>query len=214
VALHQFGEVLGAALLLTLDHDPNRGREWFAVGDAERPQRRGVDRDPGLVIGRAPSEEPAVTQVRLERWRRPFVGGTLRLHVVVGVEEHGGSLGWPRDLPDHRGVPAVQLEQPGVGASGGPQDVGGGLGAVAHDGRIEPRVPDRRDPDQAFQVGDRLRHVGRDAAGELVDVHGESAYRRVVEVPSRPRGTPGGRPRVLRGRVAPRPIRRVRRPAA
>ena len=56
---------------------------------AEDPQRGQVRRDAGLVVGRAAAVEAVAALGRLEGRRVPVGVVVLRLHVVVGVEQHG-----------------------------------------------------------------------------------------------------------------------------
>src|ERR1700727_511806 len=56
--------------------------------------------DTGFVVGAAASVESAVAFGRLERWRLPLPRIALRLHIVVGIQQHGrrtGRRGMPRD---------------------------------------------------------------------------------------------------------------------
>ena len=66
--------------------------------------------DPTLVVGGAPSVEPALALDGLERIGGPLVGWPWRLDVVVGVEKKGGSTFWRGDLGEHRRVASVRLQ--------------------------------------------------------------------------------------------------------
>ena len=95
VGAEELGQVRRAGLLLAFDED----------GDVERrlarPRLYGrhVHGDPGLVVGRAPPEQAPAAFGRLERGRVPQVGGTGRLHVMVGIEQEPGDPAGPRIVP-------------------------------------------------------------------------------------------------------------------
>ena len=124
VSLDELGQVLGGALLLALHHDLDRDR-WLA-GGKQRPDRGGVDRDPALVVGGPASVHPTVADLRQERRRLPELRVGDRLDVVMCVEEDRRRSGGARRLPEHRGMAAVELEQPDVVQPGG-----GRMSAVA-----------------------------------------------------------------------------------
>ena len=75
---------------------------------AVHPQRADVRHDPGLVVGRAATVEPAVALGRLPRRGVPVGVVVLGLDVVVGVEQHGRRARRALLLADHRRRRAVE----------------------------------------------------------------------------------------------------------
>jgi hypothetical protein len=65
-------------------------------------ERREVGGDSGLVVGGAATVEPAVPLSGLERLGIPLRGIAFRLHVMVGVEQHGGRPRGCGMAGDHR----------------------------------------------------------------------------------------------------------------
>ena len=81
-------EGAGAELLLPLEEEDDA--EVGVAGDlGERADRGEVRRDAGLVIRGAATVEAVAAQGRLEGQRVPVGVVAGRLHVVVGVEQHG-----------------------------------------------------------------------------------------------------------------------------
>ena len=76
-----------AALLLALDEDLDADGAVLAEGE----ERAGVHDDAALVVGGAAAVEAAVALGGLERRARPGLLRAGRLHVVVRVEQDGGS---------------------------------------------------------------------------------------------------------------------------
>ncbi len=97
----QVGQVLGGALLLALHDDLDRHRR-SAVGE-ERPDRRGMDRDPALVVGGAAAVHAPVPHDGLERRHVPQLRIGRRLDVVVGVQQHGRGSRRPSICPKTAG---------------------------------------------------------------------------------------------------------------
>ncbi len=99
-----------------------------------------------LVVDGAASEEPPVANLRLERGRGPEIERLRRLHVVVTVDQDGGSIfARAAILAEYDGVPGGLLDldiEPRVPHAlgqpfGGPAGVGIVLGAGAHAGDAE-----------------------------------------------------------------------------
>ena len=105
-------KVLGRAFLLALHDDLDRTRER-TVG-TYRAQRRGVDHDPALVVGRSASEQPPVGDRGLKGGLAQSSGIGRRLYVVVRVQQDGGPIGRSRNGAEDGRVPALDLEQVGV----------------------------------------------------------------------------------------------------
>ena len=138
---HERLEPAGALLLGALDH------ELQVHGDvvAERPQRQQVHDDVALAVGRAPAVPAPVGLGEHERRRAP--GGVVerRLHVVVGVQQHGRGIRIAAGPRTDHGVAAVgRALEPRVGEAELREPVAhplGGLRALL--GRELPRVGDR-----------------------------------------------------------------------
>ena len=162
VPLHELGEVGGGALLLALDQELHRDGHVVP----ERPQRGGVDHDPRLVVGGAAPVQAAVADLGFERRRVPLLERAFRLDVVVGVQQDGRRALRPVDLAEHRRVPAVELQEPGVRhpaamkmsrvASADARTFAGSSPGYPFDG-----IRTRR---SRSAIG--LRHAGRDACAE------------------------------------------------
>ena len=164
-------EPAGALLLGSLDDQLQVDRDVVA----ERAQGGEVHDDVALAVGGAAAVPAAVDLGQLERRGAP--GGVVerRLHVVVGVEQHGrGVRVGPGPRPDHRvGCrPAVSLEV-GVGEA----ELGelvehplGGPGALL--GGELPRVGHRPDGDELGELLPRRTHQVGDAGAQ---VHGSRA---------------------------------------
>ena len=73
-----------ARLLLALDEHRHADRRLPAV----RPKRCQMRCDARLVVGAPATVQAAVTLGRLERRRRPLAVVALRLHVVMGIQQH------------------------------------------------------------------------------------------------------------------------------
>ena len=187
-------QMLGRAFLFALDDDLDRTGER-TVG-ADRPERRGVDHDPGFVVGGSSTEEPAVGERGCERGCRPGIRIGRRLHVMVRVQQDRGPIGRPGDAPEDGRVPALDLQEFGADPRLA-QDVARQLRARADVGGVVAVVSDRGDRDQSGELIDHPRHVLVDAAPELVGVHGGAGYR----VPSRERGAPPATPSSRRHRA-------------
>ena len=136
-------------------------------------------RDARLVIRGAAAVEAVAAQGRLERQRVPVGVGAGRLHVVVGVEEHGGATGASRTVRDDSRL--AELGAAGdrqLGDVDGLEDVQCAgqlrhpLGAGAHVGVVESVPGHRGDADQTGQLGDRGRESRRHRLAELVGVRG------------------------------------------
>ena len=118
-----------------------------------RPDRRQVRGDAGLVVGGAAAVEPVAALGGLERLAVPVGRVADRLHVVVGVEQHGRRALGGRPAGDHGGGAPGGGQDLHVVEALGPEQLRGGLGGppyVVGAGRVGA---DRRDPDQGLEVG-------------------------------------------------------------
>ena len=106
VGAQELGQVRRTGFLLALDEDGDVERRLALPG----PHGRRVHRDPGLIVGRAPPEQPPAAFGGLERGRHPQVGGTGRLDVMVGVEQKPGRSGWSPDRAVDRGMRAIYFQ--------------------------------------------------------------------------------------------------------
>src|SRR5690606_13190845 len=107
VGVEELGQMTGADLFLTLDHDLDADRGTTTEG-ADCAQ---MHDDAGLVVTRPAPVEAAAS---LEGFERPGVPLFLRagwLDVVVGVEQNGRCSFGSRDLTEDRGVGALELEK-------------------------------------------------------------------------------------------------------
>ena len=136
-----------AGLLFAFDEhgDADRG---LAV---ERPHRRQMCCDTGLVVGSAAAVQPAVALGRLERCGDPLARVALGLHVVVGVQQdgrragRGGVAGY-----DGRGTALADdahIVEPDSG-----EQVGDRLCAAVHLVATTRVGPYRLDADQIFEI--------------------------------------------------------------
>jgi hypothetical protein len=152
-----------ADLLLAVDEHGDRD-----AGVAQGAHRGAVHRDPGLVVGRATSVEPAVELDRLEGIGVPLVRVTEGLHVVVRVQQHRRRTGTSAPEAEHGGEPAVgrddlDVAQPGAG------ELAGHLGRARVEVGSRRRVcGDRGDADEALEVGADGR---QDRRHRLADTH-------------------------------------------
>jgi hypothetical protein len=154
--------VLGAALLLALDHDLDGDRG----SRRERADRGGVRHDPALVVGGSAPVHTAVSDGRLEGRGVPFVERALRLDVVVGVEQDGRRPIRTAQLAEHRGVPPRKLEEPHAAQAGVGQHILGGLRRGSDDRGVVPRIAHGGDPHQPLQLCDGSRHAVGDHVGK------------------------------------------------
>ena len=100
----------GPDFLLALDENGHTNRR----PPLPRLQRRRVNRDPGLVIGRTAAKKASLAFSRLE-WRRlPELGGPGRLNVMMGVQQNRRRPGRSCDGAEHGRMRGVDLEQPDV----------------------------------------------------------------------------------------------------
>ena len=141
-----------------------------------------VGGDAGLVVGGTAAVEPVAALGGLPRRGVPVGVVVLRLHVVVGVEQHRGRALGAGLLGDDGGRGAVvRPDDLGLEALGG-EEVARGLGAaldLAGAGRVGA---DGLDADQVLEVlADAGEHLGE--AGADVDRHGPHPSRT-----HRPRG--------------------------
>ena len=154
VPFEKLSERLGAGLLLTLDEHGHSDRELVAVS----PDGGEVSGDPGLVVGGTASIQALATLRGDEGRTLPVALVARRLHVVVGIQEHGGTphgcrlsgQDGRRGIPDRDqlDVEALGLEQ--VGDRGrGPAHVVGVLREQTHAGNC----------DESLEIGaDRGQH--------------------------------------------------------
>ena len=170
VLRQQVGQGVGADLLLALDEHRHADAEVVA----ERADRGQVGHDPGLVVGGAAAEEPAVALGRLEGRRVPLGVVVLGLHVVVGVEQHRRpALG--RGLAGQHGRRAAVLagaDDADVLEGLGAEQRGHRLGAALHLRRPRGVGADRLDPDEVLEVLADPGQLGGDPGAQLGDVHG------------------------------------------
>ena len=122
VAFEEPAEIRRADLLLALDEHRHADRQVVTEG----AQCRQVQGDPGLVVGGAPPVEAAVAQRRGEGVARPRGHVAGRLHVVVGVQQHGrGAQVEPADArprrADRRRPPAHRRRRDPPRAAGSPR---------------------------------------------------------------------------------------------
>ena len=132
---------------------------------AEGAQRGDVRHDAGLVVGGAAAVEPAVALDRLERVALPQRQVADRLHVVVGVEQHGRRAGRGRLAADHRRLPAG-AHDPDVEAAAA-QQFGDRLGGALDVRVVEAVEGDAGDADEAFQVGADAGQFALDGGAQL-----------------------------------------------
>jgi hypothetical protein len=156
-----------AGLLLALDEDGDTHRRLAVV----REIGSHVGRDSGLVVGGSPAVQPAAALGGLERRTVPVALVPRRLHVVVGVQQHGGR---PRGrwVPGHDRRPPARLDHLDVREAHRPQQTCHRLGAAGHLRCVAVDVAHGRDADQVlepavdpwpvpFDGGPELGHPGR-----------------------------------------------------
>ena len=117
VAHDQIGQMLGGALLLALDDDLDRHRRRAIC--QQRADRRGVDRDPALVVGGAAAVHSPVSHDGLERRRLPQRPGRPRAGRRGGRTAARSAL--PAALRSARTRRADHRRDRGSGRRGGPR---------------------------------------------------------------------------------------------
>jgi hypothetical protein len=158
-------------LLRTLDHQLEVDLHVVTQGT----QGQEVHEDVALAVGRSAPVPASVLLGELEGRRLP--GGVVegRLHVVVGVQEHGGRVSArARSGADHCVAAVRRPGEPGVGEAEGRELLEDPLRrAVALLRRELARVGDRPDGDQLGQLLPRPGHqVGDTGAQAHAHVHG------------------------------------------
>ena len=111
-----------------------------------------MDEDPRLVVGRAAAPEAAVLLDGLEGFGRPLLLVAGGLHVVVRVEEQGGTPRGLEPLAIRVGMRAGHLEQLHVVQADAAQEVTGGLAALADLLLVESLEGDAGDAHQLLQL--------------------------------------------------------------
>ena len=114
--------------------------------------------DAALVVGGAAAVEPAVALGGLERPARPGLLRAGRLHVVVRVEQDGGSARLRRALAEHRLRRARHVHHAHVRQAGLGQQSRHRRAALLHRRGGEVRERDRRQPHELPEVVDEPRH--------------------------------------------------------
>ena len=153
-------------LLLALDEDRHTHRRLTV----ERPHRRQMSCDTGLVVGGAPPVEPAIAFGGLERLRVPLAVIAFRLHVVVGVEQHGRGTRRGRMAGDD-GRCAALADDADVVETDPREQIGDRTGTAVHLVAARRVGPHRRNADQVFEVGANRRQHGTDAIDDIT--HGD-----------------------------------------
>jgi hypothetical protein len=74
-------------------------------------KRRDMHGDPAFIIGRAPAEQAAIAQRRLERRGVPELKSAGRLNVVMSVEQDPARSGWTSHDAVYRGMAVVYVQQ-------------------------------------------------------------------------------------------------------
>ena len=113
--------------------------------------RSEVHDNPTLVVGGAPSVEPALLLHRLERIGGPLVGWPRGLDVVVGVEKKCGSTLWRGNLGEHCRVASIRLQQLGVLEPGALEHPDDRPGRLVHLVLVVSEGADRRKSDQVAE---------------------------------------------------------------
>jgi hypothetical protein len=136
-----------------------------------------VHRDAGLVVARTAAVEPTVALGRHEGGRVPQGGVAWRLHVVVGVEQHGGGAGGSGPAPDDGRRPAGDAQDLDLGQARPAQELGDGGRARLDLLLVERRRRHARDADQGLEVGADAGHHGGEPAPKDLDVRGDGELR-------------------------------------
>ena len=120
VLTQEVRERLRQVLLLALDEQRDAEVEVGSEHLGQRPDGTDVRHDAGLVVGGAATVEPVASLRRLERRRIPVLLAAGRLHVVVGVQQHGRAAVAGRAVRDDRGKPQLRVirsaSEPATGA--------------------------------------------------------------------------------------------------
>jgi hypothetical protein len=183
VLTQELPQMLGADLLLALDHHAHVERE---LARAAHPavHRRGVDEDARLVVGGPAAVEAPLAHGGLEGRRSPGALLTGRLDVVVRVEEQGRSPAVPDALAVDVGVRALDGEHLHVLEAPALEQRCDRLRAPPHLGRREPGERDARDADEPFevvQIACRVRPVVVERLGDIECVRRHQVPARIAQ---------------------------------
>ena len=140
-----------------------------------RPKRRQMCCNTGLVIGAAAAVESPVALRRFERGRHPLTMVPFGLHVMVGVQQHGGRTRWRRIPGDDRRRAAL-ADDAHIVKTGLRQQFYDRLRAAVYLVAPAGVGPHRFDPHQVLEVA---AHRGQHLADPLNQIsHGLEASER------------------------------------
>jgi len=152
-------EMLGADLLLPLDDelDVHRKRARCVEPGAERGH---VENDPRLVVDDSASiEAPVISARRLEGRRAPVALPARRLHVVVGVDQEGGSVGTGMEPLAHDvGMRVAESQHLHLLEATALEQIGDGIGTARDFCWIEARSGDARNARERYEIVDCCIH--------------------------------------------------------
>ena len=161
VVAHEAEQVLGAALLLALDHHGDIQRQ--RAGD-RLEGAAGLDEGHGLafvVAGAAGDDDFAATierlDARLERRRLPQIERIDRLHVVMAIEQHARRAAVGFAVAAFADDDRVAFGRPHAGLEAEPAQVGGDIfgrgAAVRRIGRVGRHRLDAQQREQPIEAG-------------------------------------------------------------
>ena len=148
-----------SGLLLAFDED---GDAQTLRGQllAHETERGHMGHHPSLVVGGAAAVEPPPALDRLEGRTGPVGGIAGGLHIVVGIEEHGGAALGRRGATDDGGSTVSDGFDGHLGHAGVTEQRGDGFGAATHGFAVVALEGDGGDAHEILQIIDRVRQQG------------------------------------------------------